>query len=402
MGRQIFKNFFWVLILLFGTANVSFAINENINNFDDDFIEEADNPIELKIEENSIQDKISEQKKENKYVKKRIGEPTGSAFDLFRSSGYTFESGPIKNQKFRYFFHGGNLFHARTHEDLSSTLPIAANEIQSETLFADGKTRLLWAFNFSRETNYDNNFFEKVSFIFLDHKFNDNQVLMLGEMRTPNGIEGGSPSSALKFVARSQIARTYGNYVSNGIRNIGKYKYFEYDTGIFDGSRFFNNNFKGFEYSALASIKPLAKFDGKYGDLKIGGSIDVGNSENAFSVVGGHAIYNYKKLYADFEYMYANGNSGIYYGKGRSHGLYTTVGYFIHPKVELLARYDFFQNLENDKVSQEYTAGVTYYFHPRVKLMLNYIYAMNDHSAVPSHKFYIGADFMSPYILDLL
>ncbi|MBQ2645156.1 hypothetical protein IJG14_06270 [bacterium] len=401
--QKIIKLFFSIVFILY-TANSSFAVNEiqHIDNFDNDFIQESDNPIELNIEKNSIQDKIFEPKKDKKYSKKRIGEPTGTAFDLFRSSGYTFESGPIKNQKFRYFFHGGNLFNAKVHEDLSSNLSIAANEFQSETLFADNKTRLLWAFNFSRETNYDNNFFEKISFLFLERKINDNQVLMLGEMRTPNGIEGGSPSSSLKLVARSQIARNYGNYVSNGIRNIGKYKYLDYDIGIFDGSRFFNNNFKGYEFTGLASIKPLSKFDGKYGDLKIGGSIDVGKSENAFSVVGGHAIYNYKKLYADFEYMYANGSSGIYYGQGRSHGLYSTLGYFITPKLELLARYDFFQNLENDKVSQEYTAGLTYYFHPRVKLMLNYIYAMNDTSSEPSHKFYIGADFLSPYILDLL
>jgi len=384
-----------LLSVIFFTVMPSFALIEDEYPFSDD-------PIELEIRQDDIVDKVFEPKKENKFIKKRIGEPSGSPFDLFRSSGYTFESGPIKNQKFRYFFHGGDMFLARTHEDLSNTLAIAANEIQSETTFRDNKTKFFWGYNFSRNTDYDNNFFEKVSFIFLDHYFNEHQMIRIGQMRNPNGYEGGNPSSMLKLVTRSQIARTFGNYSTNGIKNIGNYKYLTYDVGFYDGSRFFNNNFQGYEFAALASFKPLTKFGDKYGNLKIGGSIDVGNSANAFTVVGGHAIYEYKKLYADFEYMYSNGNSGIYYGKGRAHGLFTTVGYKITPKLEILGRYDFFQNLENDKVAQEYTAGLTYYFNPQVKFMFNYVYAMNDHSSKPSHRIYIGGDFLSSYLLDLL
>ncbi|MBQ2645155.1 hypothetical protein IJG14_06265 [bacterium] len=384
-------------------VNPVFAINEiqDLEDSENSFTQE-NNTIELQIKKENILEKIFEPKKENKYLKKRIGEPTGSAFDLLRSSGYTFESGPIKNQKFRYFFHGGGLFNAQTHEDLSATTSIAANEFHSETLFANNKTRLLIAYNFSKKSNYSNKFFQKFSSLYLTHAFNDNQTLEIGETRVPVGYEGGISSSSIKMFSRSQIARNLGNYYSNGIKNIGNYKYLDYNIGVYDGSRSFNNNFQGYEFAALTRIKPLAKFDGKYGDLYLGGTIDSGNSANAYTVVGGHAIYNYKKLYADFEYLYANGLSGFYYGRGRAHGLYSTVGYFIHPKIELLARYDFYQNLNNNDVSQEFSTGLTYYFHPKVKLLFQYIYAMKDTSSNPSHKIYLGADFTSAFLLDIL
>ncbi len=382
---------YYFLILSLFSINTCSAVEEidtkNENNSD---------VIELKIEENNkIKTKI-------KNFPQDFGKPTGSYFDMFRSSGYTFEKGLIKNQKFRYFFHGANLFNARSDKDLSNTTQFIANELQSVTLFSDNKTILMAGFNFSRNTNYSNDFFEKISFLFLDKKINKNQNILLGEMRVPIGIEGGIPSSTLKLVSRSQIARTYGNYVSNGIQNTGKYKYIDYNIGFYDASRFLNNNFDGYEFASLITFKPLEKFNGKYGSLKIGGSIDTGDSENAFTITGAHASYNYKKFYADFEYLYANGNSGVYYGQGRSHGFYTTVSYFIHPKIELLGRYDFFQNLSNNNVSQEYTAGISYFFNPQTKLMLNYVFAKNDTNPIASHKIYIGMDFMSSYLMDLL
>ena len=288
-------------------------------------------------------------------------------------------------------------------KDLANNMSVAANEIHFETTLANDKTTFKTGIEFSSSKKYDNDFFKRFSFMYIEHIFNENNSLMLGQMRVPNGIEGRTPSLFIKLLTRSQIARTLGNAVSNGIRVTGEYDYFHYDVGYYDASRFFNYNFEGQELAALFSVKPLSKFDGKYGNLRLGGSIDVGNSKNSFSVVGAHAIYNYKKFYMDFEYQYANGYAGAYYGQGRYHGLYTTASYFVKPNLELVARYDFFQNLNgNQNVSQEYTAGVTYYLRPQVKFMLNYIYAMKDTSSIPTHKVFLGADFTSSALLDLL
>lgn len=396
-SRKFLFIFFAVLFLM----NPAYAVIENEEMSEEEKAAEKD-AIHLQIEQNDIQNVIDEKQEKKHLTLKNFGQPDGSAWDLVRSSGYTFKKGPIKNQKFRHFVHAANVFTVRRGDDLSNTTQFIANETQSETLFADNKTKLMVGFNFSRNTKYENEFLEKISFLFLEHKFNENQTIEIGENRIPIGYEGGIGSSAIKLVARSQIARTHGNYVSTGIRNKGNYKYVTYDIGVYDASRFFHNNFDGYEFAGIVGFKPLAKYDGKYGDLRIGGSYDVGNSDNSFSVVGAHAIYKYKNLYADFEYMYANGSSGLYYGQGRSHGLYTTVGYFIHPKVEVLGRYDFYQNLENDNVSQEYTTGVTYYLNPRTKLMLNYVLAMKDTSSIPTHKVYLGVDFVTSSLLDLL
>lgn len=392
-----------LLIMLAFIAQPSFAVNEmeHVTDFEQN-IENDKETIELNIQQDDIIDKIQAPKEDKLKVHKRLGEPTGSPMDLFRSSGYSFEKGPIKNQKFRYFLHGGVLLNAQTHEDLSGTTSVAANELHSETLFADGKTTLMIAYNLTKHLDDANRFFQKFSSLYISHRFNEHQTLEIGETRVPIGYEGGISSSAIKMFSRSQIARTFGNYYSTGIKNTGKYKYGDYVIGYFDASRSFRNNFQGQEFAFLGTLKPLGKFDGKYGNLQIGGSIDSGNSDNAFTVVGGHAIYDYKKFHADFEYLYANGMSGNHYGHGRAHGLYTTVGYFILPKVEVLARYDFMQNLDNDNVTQEYSTGLTYYFSPKVKLMLQYIYAMSDFSSNPSHKIYIGTDFSTSAILDLL
>lgn len=378
-------------------VNPSIKENEEENQAKSD--ENNPNAINLQIEKTEISEAITGKKKR---LFEDINKPTGNFTDIFKKAGYTFEAGPIKNQKIRYFYHGGNLFTARSDKDLSNTSVFTANEVQFETLFADNKTYLKAGFDFSKNTKYENRFFEKFSFLFLEHEFDKKHNVMLGEMRIPNGIEGRMPSTFLKVLSRSQIARTFGNGFSNGIRTTGNHKYLEYDMGIYDGSRSFAHCFSGQETAALVSVKPLEKFDGKYGKLKVGGSIDVGDGKNAFSVVGGHAIYNYKKFYADFEYQYANGYAGAYYNQGRSHGLYTTVSYFVTPKLELVARYDFLQNLNTENVSREYTAGATWHVNKKVKFMLNYIYAMTDTSAIPSHKIFIGADILSTYLMDLL
>ena len=111
-------------------------------------------------------------------------------------------------------------------------------------------------------------------------------------------------------------------------------------------------------------------------------------------------MYKYKKFYWDTEYQYANNYAGGWYGRGKSHGLYTNIGYFVTPKIELLARYDFFQKLSNHNITTEYTAGVNYYITPTAKVMLNYILATDDKHSAPKHKIYLGVDFKYYSLLD--
>ena len=357
--------------------------------------------IPLKIEKTDIVE-IVKPKKKFKEAFKNLGEQDGTALDLFRTSGYDFEAGPVKNQKLGVFFHGANVFNAQRGEDLSNTTDFTAAELYGETLFKDEKTSFGFSYNFAREFIYNNNFFSRFSSMYFQHRFNDNQKLMLGEMRVPNGIEGGITTARIRFFKRSQIARTFGNGTSNGIRNTAQYKYGSYDIGYFDGSRYWNNMFSGNEIAGTITLNPFENTSKKFGNLKVGGSFNVGNSANSIAVFGGHAIYNYKKLYLDFEYQHADGYSGSYYGTGRHHGFYTTASYFVLPKLELAARYDFLQNLNNENVSQEYVAGVNYHLNNKAKLMFNYVFSTKDTAVNPSHRIYLGADFFTPALLDLL
>ena len=75
------------------------------------------------------------------------------------------------------------------------------------------------------------------------------------------------------------------------------------------------------------------------------------------------------------------------------------MAYKITPKIEVLARYDYFKNRLSDKRTQEYTAGLNYYFNPHCKAVANYVIVMNSNSTVPTHKIYLGARFMTSSLL---
>ena len=380
-----------IILFSFGLVLPSFAIEEN----DDDDLTEI--ILEKPTKESIIETII--QKEDKKPLASRILHTEAKIWDLFDINGYEFESGPVKNLKINGYFRFDNAMTAKRHEDFSSLMTFDSVELQTETLFRDGKTKLSASYNFVRNLDYDNDFFEKISNLYVDHAFNKNQTIRIGSARVPMGIEGGLSSSAIKFVTRSQIARNLGDARSLGIRNIAKYKYIDYDLGFYDSSRFMQRLFQGQEFSGIVSVKPLAKYGDKYGKLKLGASIDVGNADNSYSVFGAHAQYNYKKFYWDFEYAQARGIGGKYIKIGDAHGFYTTLSYYLRDNVEILGRYDFYQNDKNDKITQEFTAGLNYYTHPNCKFVVNYVYAMSDTSAIPSHKIYMGARFTTSALL---
>lgn len=400
-----------------------FASNDYIMQREDYFInQESDNiaKIEKKFQIN-YEVEENESGSEGGGIKFRLDEPLmlklaepeispfrkekQSLMNLFREDGYQVDKGIIHSQRFTFFFHGGNEMSAQRGKDFGDNFSSVASEIQSSTVFRNGQTRLDWGVNFTRPRKYNNNLLAKVSYVEMWHIFNENQKIAVGNCRTQNGYEGGASSSQLKFVTRSQIARTFANAISDNIRNRGKYKYFEYDFGISDGSRYWQNVFNGFDTTLMASVKPLAKYpNDKYGKLKVGGSIDRGHAEGTmWTVVGGHALYDYKnKFGADFEYQYADGYAGSWYSKDKAHGLYATVYYFVKPRVQVVARYDYFKNFDTNKENIEYTAGINYWFAKRGKVMLNYVLAKANQCPQPSHKIYIGADFTTYSVLDAI
>lgn len=205
----------------------------------------------------------------------------------------------------------------------------------------------------------------------------DDQVL-LGYARAAVGLEGGETPFTIPFFGRSQISRTYGNVRTLGLKAQGTHKMYDYSAGIFSSGRFFKDFFPGPEFTGLVSVKPLGLTDGRYGKLSMGGSLNAGNAESTYSVVGAHAVYEYKRFKASAEYATADGSNGSTGFTGnKSEGFYGTLSYRITPKLQALVRYDQFdpnKDKANDRRT-EYTAGINYFIKGQaLKLMLNYVY----------------------------
>ena len=275
----------------------------------------------------------------------------------------------------------------------TTTYDANVGDITLKGKLRDEKTEMVLTINpLRRLENYDyvNAMF---SDFYVKREVADGNYLMLGQARTPTGVEGVQSQYTLLFGQRAQISRNYGNTRTYGIRNQGNYKFIDYDMGIFDSTRYLQTPMQGLEFTGWVTAKPLANFDNKYGTLKIGSGINTGKKEHrlGYTVTGAYVGYEYKKLLANFEYAKAHGGSnGVQAKENSSEGFYTTLGYFIHPQVQLLGRFDYFDNnihKHGDQVN-EITAGINYYIKDQnLRLTLNYVY--KDRETGPDSNQYI-------------
>ena len=224
-----------------------------------------------------------------------------------------------------------------------------------------------------------------------------NHTLILGNTRTATGYEGSKSSTVIPFVARSQISRNFGNIRKLGVRVKGKYDLVEYDLGGYSSDTYFQQFFPGAEFAGWLTLKPLGKTKGKYGRLKLGGGLTAGQNDIDYTVLGAYASYEYKKFYTNFEWGKAHGYNGA---KGlstnKAEGLYTTVGYRITPKFQIVGRYDQYRpNLDvSHNMQKEYSAGMNYFLKGQsMKLMLNYVYCNNE-SKPDSHRIILGTQLL--------
>ena len=159
----------------------------------------------------------------------------------------------------------------------------------------------------------------------------------------------------------------------------------------------FNSFFPGGEFAGWISLKPLGKTNGKYGRLKLGSGLTTGHNNIDYTVLGAYASYEYKKLYANFEWGKAdgyNGSRGL--SSNQAEGLYSTLAYRITPKIQAVARYDQFKpNLDySADIRREYTAGINYFIKGQaLKLMLNYVFCQNDVKD-DSHRIILGTQIL--------
>lgn len=307
-----------------------------------------------------------------------------------------FEKGPLDSFHTGFFYKGSlpisMIQGGVTHTDYTQ------NNIENHFrgYLKNGKT----SFNIS--TRYtprkDLDFFQfLIGDLFVSHQLTQHNRIVFGNSRTHTGEEGSKPDWQVPLISYSQISRNFGNIRKFGARVVGEYDLVEYDFGGYSSDSYFREFFPGVEFTGWVNFKPLGKTSGKYGDLKIGGGISSGHNNFTYNVAGAYARYQYKKFRADFEFANAdgyNGNLGL--SKKHARGLYTTVYYRITPKVELLARYDFFQpDLDVSKKDiKEYVVGLNYYLKGQgLRFMLNYIFRQSDFGN-DSHRIILGTQIM--------
>lgn len=259
----------------------------------------------------------------------------------------------------------------------------------------NGDFRIMLGFPSHSKRNYTQTLFSDV--YIATNKIPHHRV-QIGHFRPQIGMEGGSSAYTLGFLGRSQIARNFGTARRLGGRIKGDYSIIDYDFGLYSSGTFFEEWFPGAEFVGWINLKPLAKLDEKkYGKLKIGGGIDGGKREDSFFVTGAYIGYEYKKFMAEFEWANANGYNG-YNGHSRKHatGFYTTIGYMITKKLQILACFDQFTPDKNfaENKKREITLGLNYFIKGQaLRLIMNYAFCQND-VGKDSHRIMLGAQIL--------
>lgn len=262
--------------------------------------------------------------------------------------------------------------------------------------FRDGKTFYEARFRLTPQNNYS--FLQYLpSNMYIANTSIPHHTVIVGNTRTATGHEGSKSSAVIPMIMRSQISRNFGNIRKLGVRVKGKYDLVEYDLGGYSSDTYFQQFFPGAEFAGWLTLKPLGKTGGKYGKLKLGSGLTAGQNDIDYTVLGAYASYEYKRLYANFEWGKAHGYNGA---KGisanKAEGLYTTLGYRITPKFQIIGRYDQYRpNLDiSDNMQKEYSAGINYFLKGQsMKLMLNYVYCNNE-SKPDSHRIILGTQLL--------
>ena len=221
-----------------------------------------------------------------------------------------------------------------------------------------------------------------------------NHTLKIGKFRPSMGYEGGLSSFLVPLSQKSQIARHFSDARKIGASISGDFKYIDYAIEGFSSDIQFQDFMPGVEGVLWVDFKPLAKFDNKYGNLKIGGGYQAGvRNSTDYNVAAAGIKYDYKKFWISSEYAHANGSNGVVgLSNAKRAGYNVTLAYRPTKKLELLMRFDDFDNdldISNNN-TKEYTLGFNYYICGQaLRIICNYIYSQKDRLD-DSHKIILG------------
>ncbi len=388
--------FLFIAIFFIISTSAVFAVDEVVLDIDgieseglSDFAVITDDEWFFDLKGKTLQQKLKEiRAKEVKDISK-----THYLFEEILTKN--FDNSPVeKMQVFAYYRANASMDFYPDDNDLIYSF----NDIDVGALgkFKGGKNYYEARFRLTPQSNYS--FLQYLpSNMYIANTSIPHHTVIVGNTRVATGHEGAKSSVVIPMVMRSQISRNFGNTRKLGVRVKGKYDLIEYDLGGYSSDTYFRQFFPGAEFAGWVTLKPLGKAKGKYGRLKVGSGFTAGQNDIDYTVVGAYASYEYKRLYANFEWGKANGYNGAKaLSSNKAEGLYTTVGYRITPSIQLVARYDQYRpdlNVANN-MQKEYSAGMNYFIKGQaVKLMLNYVYCNNEIKD-DSHRIILGTQFL--------
>ncbi len=304
------------------------------------------------------------------------------------------EKGPVSKVQF-YGAYRGSLSSNWNADDKSFTYDFGVGQVGMIGKFRNTKNDFKILFNPVPRSGmgYMQNF---LSDVYIVNSSIPHHKVVLGYSRNQVGKEGGTSTYILPFVARSQIARTFGNTRALGVRVIGNYSLADYNLALNSSDRYFRDWFPGAEFTGWVDLKPFGRTDGRYGNLTIGGGLNAGHNKIDYAVGSFYVGYKYKKLWTNFEYAIADGYNGINLSTNKAQGLAYTIGWKIIPQVQIIGRYDRFdpnRDVGNNNRT-EYTAGINYFIKGQaVKLILNYVFCQNE-AASDSHRIIFGTQLL--------
>lgn len=384
------KKFLSLILFIFLGLLPAIAVEEVILDVDDN--EDDKSEFIEKILHEEDEQGLSLYEKLQNIKAREITDTTRSAYLLDSILTKKFESGPIETAHLFAYYRAAMNFDP---DEGDGEYDFNAIQAGVNGKFRGGKNFYEARFRFDTKDGYS--FLQTMPVdIYIANTSIPNHRIVVGHTRTATGYEGARSDSIIYMINRAQISRNFANVRRLGVKIKGTYPLVDYDIGGYSSDTYFQSFFPGGEFSGWVNFKPLGKTDGKYGKLKIGTGLTAGQNHTNYCVTGLYSSYEYKKIYANFEWANANGYNG---SKGIStkhaEGFYTTLGYKITPKLQVLARYDQYRpdkRFNND--IREYSTGINYFIKGQaLKLMLNYVFCQND-TAKDSHRLVLGTQIL--------
>lgn len=225
----------------------------------------------------------------------------------------------------------------------------------------------------------------KILDAYIRYKIHPYIAVQAGEYKIPFSLENPYGPHTLETIENSMGISKLCNYsdlsgLSANGRDIGitlygslikqgDYNLLDYAFGVFNGNGInLKDNNKNKDFSGILTLHPCK-------NLSLAGSCYLGKygkqgEEKDRDRYGAGIKWQDKHLLIRSEYLY--GKTGTL----KSEGAYAVVGYFVHPKIQPVVKFDYFQEDKSNSQTREYDylVGLNYYPIKALRLVVNYTY----------------------------